>query len=103
MATTTEQTIIRGIKNGNEWFVCKDGRREIRIGYIVNCNDEIPKNPRLLEKTCDDMTKFMKNQYIESFNIKTLDNEYEYSACLKIDEEDYQKLKNNFRNIIKCT
>ena len=103
MINSTEDTIIQGIQNGNEWFVCKDGSREIRIGYVVNCNDEIPKNPKLLIKTKDEMKIFMKKNMIKSFNIKTVDNKYEYTACLKIDEKDYNNLKNNFRKRFKSS
>lgn len=102
MMSRTEQTIISGIKNGNEWFVCKDGKRELRIGYVLNCNDELPKNPKLLIDTTKGMNDFVKNNMIKKFNIKTVDNKYEYSVCLKICEDEYQRLKNNLRNTLKC-
>ena len=45
----------------------------------------------------------LKNNKIKSFSIHTIDNNEEYSNCLKIDEDDYQQLKNNICNALKSS
>ena len=60
MFSRTENLMTRGIMEGRDWIRNKDGKREIRIGTIVNCNDEITRSHQMLNETSDEMICFLK-------------------------------------------
>jgi hypothetical protein len=89
----TENKLVNGLADQMDWRVCNDGRREIRIGMILNCNDELPKNRTTLMNTSREMIAFMNRVGVKTYGIEVVDNRYEYSNCLRLPESEYQLLK----------
>lgn len=89
----TEKKLVDGLGDRMDWRVCDDGRREIRIGMILNCNDELPKNRANLMNTSREMIGFMTRIGVKTYGIEVVDNRYEYSNCLRLPESEYQLLK----------
>ena len=82
----TEEKLTGRFMENQDWVKTEDGKREIRIGVLANCNGEIPKHKSIHETTSLNMIQFLKNNKIKSFSIHTIDNNEEYSNCLKLDE-----------------
>lgn len=90
---STENKLVDGLSDRMDWRVCNDGRREIRIGMILNCNDELPKNRDTLTNTSCEMVAFMKRVGVKTYGIDVVDTRFEYSNCLRLPESEYQLLK----------
>lgn len=90
----TESTLITSLQpEQRNWCSCDDGRREFRIGTVVNCNDELPKNSAARIDTCANIAQFLERLGITSYEIYTISNSYEYSSCLRIADSEYMNLK----------
>ena len=89
----TEQLLfnkIRDYKNG--WTKINETHREFRIGVEPNCNGEMTKNIVHHQKTADEMIAFINKYNIQKFSLETVDNDYEYSNKLQIENSDYDEL-----------
>ena len=64
--------------------------RNIKIGCIINCNGEIPRNLAIKTNILDILTKYD----IQLHNIETIDNNTEFSQSLYLIETEYNKLYN---------
>ena len=89
----TEQLLfnkIRDYKNG--WTKINETHREFRIGVEPNCNGEMSKNVGNHKKTADEIIAFIKKYNIQKFSLETVDNDYEYSNKLQIENNEYDEL-----------
>lgn len=95
----TESIMTRCFSEGRDWNQIND-RREFRIGTLMNCNGEIYRNEKNLNETKLEIKEFLKKNKISDYSINTINNTCEYSNQVIIYNNDYTKLKNNFKNRI---
>ncbi len=91
-----EQKLIQRFVWGDDWMKSEDGGREIRIGTVVNCNGELLRIESIHQETSAEMIRFMESNGIDAYGIHSIDTPYEYSNCLRLGEDEYNKLKQKF-------
>lgn len=95
----TESIMTRCFSEGRDWTELDD-KREFRIGMFMNCNGEISRNEKNLNETKFEIKTFLKKNNINEYIINTINDTCEYSNQVIICNNDYNKLKNNFKNRI---
>jgi hypothetical protein len=95
----TESIMTRCFSEGRDWAELDD-KREFRIGMFMNCNGEISRNEKNLNETKFEIKTFLKKNKINEYIINTINNTCEYSNQIIICNNDYNKLKNNFKHRI---
>lgn len=95
----TESTMIRCFSEGRDWGKINDSR-EFRIGMFINCNGELVRSENNLKETKTEIKEFLERNEINNYIINTIDNACEYSNQVIICNDDYNKLKNKFKNRI---
>ena len=87
----TEKIMIEKMKSLDGWNRClaNNNQRNICIGNIKNCNGEIIQNYNIETE----FNNFTRKYNIENFNIKNVNDAYEFSYILSINEKDYNLLK----------
>tara|TARA_Y100000389_G_C17444714_1_gene510839 strand:+ start:54 stop:356 length:303 start_codon:yes stop_codon:yes gene_type:complete len=95
----TESIMTRCFSEGRDWTEIDD-KREFRIGMFMNCNGEISRNEKNLNETKFEIKTFLKKNKINEYIINTINNTCEYSNQIIICNNDYNKLKNNFKHRI---
>ena len=85
----TKDILYRAAIKNNGWLKPSYDKRTIKIGNKVNCNGEVLKN----DNTKKFLINIMKKLDINEYDIETIDNEFEYSYQLYINEKSFQELK----------
>jgi len=93
----TEKIMVEKLKSLEGWskdIIDNNVIRNICIGNIKNCNDEIIKNDNIKKDFIDFAEKYgiSANKY----TIKTVSNNYEHSYIMLIDEQDYNRIQKIF-------
>jgi hypothetical protein len=88
----TEKIMIEKLKSLDGWrrSLETNNQRQICIGNIKNCNDELIKNFEIKNDFCN----FTKKYDIKNYNIVNISNDIEFSYMLTIHEDEYEILKN---------
>jgi len=93
----TESIMTRCFSEGRDWTEINDSR-EFRIGTYINCNGELVRNENNHKKTSVEIKEFLKKIGINDYIINTINTICEYSNQVIIDNNDYNKLKDKFKN-----
>ncbi len=88
------EIILSNAMNTKYGWTKSNCMRCIRLGNKVNCNGEILKNYLIKESIIEIMKKF---EIIE-YEIENIDNKFEFSYELKINENQYQILSDKIKD-----
>ena len=93
----TEKIMVDKIKSLEGWskdIIDNNTIRNICIGNIKNCNDEIIKNDHIKQEFIDFAEKY--DISANKYSIKTVSNKYEHSYIMMIDEQEYNRIQKIF-------
>ena len=93
----TESIMTRCFSEGRDWSEFNDSR-EFRIGTSMNCNGELMRNENNHKETKFEIKEFFKRVGINEYSINTINTICEYSNQIIITNNDYNKLKDKFKN-----
>ena len=88
---TIEFSLCEAIKTShkdNRNPIDDNAKRIFKMASYINCNGEILKNIHIKKY----MEKIMDQYNIDNYQIKTVDNQYEFGYELIIDEKNYRKI-----------
>jgi hypothetical protein len=96
MTSHIENILLRGSNEKNLEDLSSDSSVSIRIGNLINCNDELIRD----NSTYDKIKKLLNKHGITSKQIKRIDTYNEYSVELILYKKDYllliSKIKRSF-------
>jgi hypothetical protein len=96
MTSHIENILLRGSNEKNLEDLSSDSSVSIRIGNLINCNDDLIRD----NSTYDKIKKLLNKHGITSKQIKRIDTYNEYSVELILYKKDYllliSKIKRSF-------
>ena len=90
MSSNCENIIKNKFTNHFDWDKI-DGNRVIAIGNMINCNGEILYD----ESTNNELQFIVKKYNIKKYKIYPISSKHVKASVLSLDDENYNKLKNN--------